>query len=134
MKKLCFKCYMNILATYGLLTILLFVLAILLKELFMTILFSSIGLITFAFFIYYIRIPLIYLKQSKNLKPEIGVISDWHALPSRYDTTARVSLKTNDAEYHSPHYFTNKTARDMVGKQVLYVVVNNVLLIYEILN
>ncbi len=134
MKKLCFRGYLDVLISYGLLTVALFVLAFLLKEIFMTVLFSCIGLITAVIFVHYIRIPLIYLKESKNLKPEIGMISDWHALPSRYNTTARVSLKTNDAEYHSPHYFTNKTARDMVGKQVLYVVVNNVLLIYEILN
>ncbi len=74
-----------------------------------------------------------YKKKAKNMTPRIGTISNW-SLSGYRSHWACVVLQWEGKEYYSPHCFSSYEAEEMVGKEVSYIIINDTLLIYDILN
>ena len=132
MKKFCFKRHLDYTISYGIIAAFCLVISLLMQDIFLRIVCTTVSLIPVVWFIHYLRTYLIYNKKSENLTPEVGVITDRHIMHSKYGTAASVILKANGKEYRSPHYFSNGEAYNMIGKRVTYVTVKKALLIYEI--
>ena len=89
------------------------------------------GLFVFLPFAYYFAMFLIYKRKSKSYTPKEGKISNWEEGFFRY--TASVIVCIDDNEYQSSAYFTPCEAKELVGKDITYALIDDTLFIYNIL-
>ena len=74
-----------------------------------------------------------YKNKSQNMTPSVGTISNWRISGYR-NHWGCVILELGGKEYCSPNYFGAYEAEEMVGKEVSYIIIDDTLLIYNILN
>ncbi len=131
-EKLCFRKYKTNSIWSGVLIVVLLVLCLLLGTVvgyigFVICLFGFGSVVAYNVFCY-----IAYQKKVKDMVPKIGTIFNWN-LSGHRSRLGCVTLKVDEKEFCSPHYFMADDAENMVGKTVSYVIVDDTLLIYEIL-
>lgn len=70
-------------------------------------------------------------KKCKKITPEVGTIFNWQADWNR--PFGSVILKVGENEYSTSPYFLSEDCRRMVGKQVRYAIIDDVLFLYELI-
>ena len=79
---------------------------------------------------YYLTMFFVFKKKCENVAPAEGVITNWEAGFYRY--TGSVIIKDGGKEYATSAYFSQKEAKELVGKTVSYAIIGDTLFIYEI--
>ena len=80
---------------------------------------------------YYLIMGAVYRKKCAQHTPVMGVVSNWEIGFMR--NTACICLKTTDGtEYKTSAVFGIAEAKEMVGKPILYAIVDEQLLVYEV--
>ncbi len=82
--------------------------------------------------LYYFYMYFKFKIKSKKITPTQGVISNWEHGFFRY--TGAIIIKIDDKEYSTSAYFNYDDAKELVGKSILYSIIDEVLIIYEILD
>lgn len=72
-----------------------------------------------------------YKKKCVGLLPREGVVQNW-SLSSFDRFKGSVMIKDGGREYHSSSIFSKDEAREMVGKTVYYIILDDTLIIYEV--
>lgn len=70
-------------------------------------------------------------KKCEKITPEVGTIFNWQADWNR--PFGSVILKVGENEYSTSPYFLSEDCRRMVGKQVRYAIIDDVLFLYELI-
>ena len=133
--KLCFKKYRNYTLLYSVLLIISTVLCLLIS---IVDAMGYVGLVMCLLgfgscIIYYIYSYYSYGKKALGIEAQIGTIKNWNVSGYRA-RCASVVLCVDGKEYSSPNYFGIYEAQEMVGKQVSYIIIEDTLLIYAILD
>ncbi len=79
---------------------------------------------------YYFITFFIFKKKCKEYTPVEGVIFNWKA--SFYKYLGSVIIKIDDKEYATSAYFTHEECKNLVGKTILYAIIDETLFIYEV--
>ncbi len=80
--------------------------------------------------IYYLSLFFFFKKKCKDLTPKEAVVANWAAGSFRY--TGKIIVKQDEEEYSTASYFSQEEAKNLVGKTVLYAIISDTLIIYEI--
>ena len=130
--KLCFRKYKNKCILYSILLVLALGLSLLMGNI--RFLAAVLCVLAFGSFVaYYLYAYMSYSKKAMDMIPEVGTICNWKSSGHR-SRWGCVVLCHNETEYCSPYYFSTYEAEGMVGKDVSYVIIEDTLLIYDILN
>ncbi len=79
--------------------------------------------------VYYLVMYLNFKNKCERYTPVEGVVSNWEA--GFFQRTGSVVVKVDGNEYWSSAYFSHDEAKDLVGKSVLYAIIDEILFIYE---
>ena len=72
----------------------------------------------------------IFKNKCKSSDVAEGVVANWQTGFYRY--TGSVIVKVDDKEYSTSAYFSHEECKELVGKTVLYAIIDELLFIYKI--
>lgn len=78
-----------------------------------------------------------YSKKCKGMTPSVATVFNWHMEESysrRGTPPASISIMQDGKEYFSPEYFSCTEAQQMVGKQISYVIIDDVVLLFTVVD
>ena len=80
--------------------------------------------------VYYLYLYLYCKKKADGLARNRGKVSNWEAGFMRH--LASVSIIIEDKEFSTPQYFNHEDARSLVGKEIEYCIIDDILFIFSV--
>ena len=73
----------------------------------------------------------VYRKKRNNYTPIEGIVTNW--TKGFYRNTGSVIVKFNDEEYSTSECFSYEECKNLIGKNILFAIIDEKLFIYKVL-